>query len=132
LIKLIDFGNAFKADLNKKNSFLGMVGCHRYMAPEIFRKYKDYKFDIWSAGVVMFVLLTGNFPFDHKSKRQIIKQVQKGKPNFIKKDWKHISTEAKDLINMIFNINPNERPSASQCLNHPWFKKTLQKSSLTD
>jgi len=100
-----------------------MVGSPYYIAPEVLIEQYNEKCDIWSCGVIFYILLSGSPPFDGENDKEIIKQVKKGKFDFPKDEWILISSEAKDLIKLMLTYNPKERPSAQQCLNHKFFKR---------
>ena len=61
------------------------------MAPEIFQHSYDEKCDIWSSGVILYVMLSGNPPFYNKDQKKMIKKIQKGNPSFSHPIWKEIS-----------------------------------------
>lgn len=96
-------------------------GTAYYIAPEVLKKDYNEKCDLWSIGVILYVLLSGTPPFGGKSDKDIIKNVQKGVYDFDEKDWKNISEEAKDLINKLLTYEPSKRISAKDALDHKWF-----------
>ena len=67
------------------------VGIHFYIAPEVIKKEYDQKSDVWSAGVIMFILLSGQPPFGGRNEQQIMNNVQNGKFNFNNPVWKNVS-----------------------------------------
>ena len=118
-IKIIDFGLSHGIIPFKR--LKSLVGTKYYIAPEILKGSYTEKCDIWSAGVILYIILSGNHPFDGENIDEIYNKISKIKFNFPDKYWKNISNEAKDLI--CHMISPeNERFSAKQVLEHPWFK----------
>lgn len=71
---------------------------------------------------MLYILLCGYPPFYGSNDAQILERVKKGSYSFRGEAWGHISSEAKDLISNMLRMNPNERISAGECLNHPWIK----------
>jgi serine/threonine protein kinase len=98
------------------------------MSPEIVSKQESFgpPSDIWAAGVVLYVLLSGTFPFKAAHSKELYCKIQKGGfliPQFI-------STEASSLISAMLNIDPLKRPSAKLILEYSWFKdKTVIKNN---
>ena len=100
-------------------------GTPYYIAPEVLQEVYDEKCDIWSAGVILYVLLCGYPPFNGNDDVEIMKAVKKGKYDFPAEEWDGISKEAKDLISNMLAYNPKQRFSPEQCLKHTWFKKSI-------
>ena len=126
-IKLIDFG---ASNFFKENEKLTLkVGSPYYIAPEVLNKCYNEKCDIWSAGVVLYVLLTGNFPFIGKTSQKLFENIKTGKFKNTGKEWEMISNDAKVLIGQMLELNTAKRLSAAQCLKSPFFSclKTKQK-----
>ncbi|CRG99828.1 calcium-dependent protein kinase 3, putative [Plasmodium relictum] len=122
LIKIIDFGLAsYFSDNNLEMKT--KAGTPYYVAPQVLTGSYDYKCDIWSAGVLFYILLCGYPPFYGDSDNEILSRVKKGKYSFKGKEWANISEEAKDLIQNCLIMDPEKRISASEALKHPWFKK---------
>jgi calcium-dependent protein kinase len=119
-IKLIDFGTAKIFRPGKKmNKF---IGTSYYIAPEVLKERYDEKCDVWSCGVILFILLCGYPPFNGNTNVDIFHAIQNQNPIFGGEEWEDITSEAKDLIKLMLKKNPNERLSAEQCLTHRWFK----------
>jgi calcium-dependent protein kinase len=120
-IKIIDFG---ASNFFKKNMGLKMkIGTPYYIAPDVLKKNYSYKCDMWSCGVLMFILLSGYPPFDGKTDQEIMDKVKIGKFSFDKKIWDDISTEAKNLINQLLQLDPKLRLTAEAAIKHPWMIK---------
>lgn len=79
-VKIIEFGNAIRNQEGK--SLLTTVGTPYYIAPEVLKQYYDAKCDVWSAGVLMYILLSGKPPFDGNNNEEILKSVLKGEPSY--------------------------------------------------
>ena len=119
-IKLIDFGTAkLFADGNKHKA---MVGSSYYIAPEVLRGKYDEKCDLWSVGVIMYILLCGVPPFNGDDEDEILRAVSIGKYDTTSDFFVNLSPNAKDLICKLLTFNPAERISAKDALSHPWFK----------
>ena len=116
-IKVIDFGLSQILDKDKLTS---PVGTPYYVAPEILSGEYNQKCDIWSAGVILCILLTGEPPFNGPNNAIIYHKIKNFEYCFSEK-WKYISNEAKDLVSHML-VPQNMRYNASEVLAHPWFK----------
>lgn len=121
VIKLIDWGGARYFSKNKKMTKIS--GTPYYIAPEVLNEVYDEKCDIWSCGVILYILLCGYPPFNGDTDTDIMKAVKKGRYDFPVEEWSSISKEAKDLIINMLKYDPKARFSALECLSHPWIKK---------
>ena len=118
-IKVIDFG--LSQIISPAKRLKTKVGTAYYVSPEILKGDYTEKCDIWSAGVILYIFLSGDPPFNGPSDSDIYNKISQMKFTFPEKKWKTISNEAKDLI--IHMIAPeNQRYTAKQVLEHPWFK----------
>ena len=117
-IKVIDFGlSQIFIDRKLKTK----VGTAYYVAPEILKGDYTEKCDIWSAGVILYIFLSGDPPFNGPNDSAIYSKISQMKFSFPEKKWQNISKEAKDLI--VHMLAPEkERYNAKQVLAHPWFK----------
>ena len=121
-IKLIDFG---LSNIYENGKLLSTAcGSPIYAAPEMLegKLYKGLSVDIWSAGIVLFYMLCGHFPFDDVSNDKLYKKIIKGKfeiPKFLSKN-------AKDLINKILVVNPKKRINLKDIKKHPWIVNFLE------
>ena len=116
-VLLADYGwSNFKNDGDVRKTFCGTP---EYIAPEmLLKKGHDTRVDIWSIGVLMFELLTGSSPFYAKNNQELYQNIRKLKIN-----WpRDMSPMAKNLISKILKLNPDDRPSFDEILNHQWFK----------
>ena len=117
-LKIIDFG--FSKHF-KSNKFSSRVGSTNYVSPEVLSQSYTEKCDIWSAGVILFLLLSGTFPFSGSDDRELFAKIKSINYNMDGDLWKNISDDAKDLIRHML-VNESERYSAKEVLSHPWFK----------
>eukprot|EP00638_Chattonella_subsalsa_P020237 CAMPEP_0117860294 /NCGR_PEP_ID=MMETSP0950-20121206/3679_1 /TAXON_ID=44440 /ORGANISM="Chattonella subsalsa, Strain CCMP2191" /LENGTH=420 /DNA_ID=CAMNT_0005710403 /DNA_START=50 /DNA_END=1309 /DNA_ORIENTATION=- len=124
-IKIADFGYATRAT---GQPLTEVVGTPLYLAPEIASKNPQYSFavDMWSLGVICFILIGGYPPFYGRTNRLLFAKVRKGKPRWRPELWNHVSDEAKDLIKGLLNVNPRKRLTAKQALSHPWIRTSNQ------
>lgn len=128
-IKIIDFGNSNFIEKNKKLSL--KVGTPQYMAPEVINKEYNQKCDIWSCGVIMYVLLCGSPPFDGPDDKSIQNKVKSGKFSFENETWNTISSEAKSLISRMLTVDPKKRISAEEAVKDLWIKKYAKNTHIT-
>lgn len=120
-LKVIDFGTSRQVFQDKKLNT--KMGTAYYIAPEVLKKNYDFKCDIWSCGIILYVFLCGYPPFNGSTEEKIIKRVIEGNLMFPKEEWLHISEEAKHLIERMLTKDPEKRPTADQVLQDPWFSK---------
>ena len=115
-IKLCDFG--VSKEIKKGILISDSCGTPAFIAPEILldAPYDPYMTDIWSCGVVLYVMVSGFFPFAGINENELHQNILNGQ--FLMID--DISKELKDLINKILELNPNKRISINEILNHPW------------
>jgi calcium-dependent protein kinase len=120
-IKVIDWGTAkvFDNEVKMTDKF----GTPYYIAPEVLKKEYNEKCDVWSCGVILYILLSGTPPFPGKNDREILKNVAKGTYTLETEEWKFVTPEAKDLINQMLMFNPDKRINVTDALKHPWFDK---------
>ncbi|XVF51561.1 hypothetical protein PTKIN_Ptkin04bG0194700 [Pterospermum kingtungense] len=117
-IKLADFGLA--AYIKQGNSLRGTVGSPFYIAPEVLTGVYNEAADVWSAGVILYILLSGMPPFGGKTKSKIFGAVRAAEVRFPPDPWDHISVSARDLITGMLSVDPSKRLTAEQVLVHPW------------
>uniref|UniRef100_A0A7N8YIA9 MAPK interacting serine/threonine kinase 2b n=1 Tax=Mastacembelus armatus TaxID=205130 RepID=A0A7N8YIA9_9TELE len=146
-IKICDFDLGSGIKLNSDSSpistpeLLTPCGSAEYMAPEVVEAFSeeatiyDKRCDLWSLGVILYIMLSGYPPFVgrcggdcgwelgepcHTCQNTLFESIQEGKYEFPEKDWAHISSSAKDLISKLLVRDAKSRLSASQVLQHPW------------
>ena len=128
-IKIVDFG--LSQYINLRQSLNSKVGSSLYVSPEVLAGNYNEKCDIWSAGIIIYILLSGEPPFYGPNDDTIYAKIKSLKYTFPEEKWKNISEEAKDLISKML-IKQEKRLSASQVLQHPWFNLIKdEKLSLT-
>ena len=120
-VKAIDFG--LSAYFEPGERFRDIVGSSYYVAPEVLKRNYSCEADIWSAGVILYILLSGVPPFWGRTDTAIFETVRKGRYNLVGDPWSKISESAKGLIRRILVGNPAERMSAEDILNHPWVRE---------
>jgi len=120
-IKISDFG------LSKDFSSEVMTtscGTATYVAPEVLSATGyDVACDIWSVGVITYILLSGHIPFDGPDEDKVFDKILTANYSFPPQLWDPVSDEAKDFISKIFVVEPKNRMTASECLEHPWLSE---------
>lgn len=133
-LKLIDFGlsrSYYKINQEGVGKYTRMhttAGTAYFMAPEVLSENYNSSWDMWSIGVILYIMLCGYPPFDGDTEDDILIAVQKQKYDFKDKTWETISDEAKDLISKLL-VPENERLSPKEALNHPWILAADDKTS---
>ncbi|CAK8570493.1 unnamed protein product [Lathyrus sativus] len=118
LLKTIDFG--LSVFFKPGDTFIDVVGSPYYVAPEVLKKRYGPEADVWSAGVILYILLSGVPPFWAESEQGIFEQVLHGDLDFASDPWPAISDSAKDLVRKMLVRDPRRRMTAHQVLCHPW------------
>lgn len=96
--------------------------CHVHVLLQVLRKDYDCAADIWSAGVIMYILLCGSPPFGGKSDSRILQKVQQGSYSFANREWDNVTEAAKDMITQMLKMDISDRATADRLLKHRWFK----------
>lgn len=123
-VKLSDFGHS-KLINDGYSTALTRVGTPQYWAPEVSDPRKaalgyDQTVDLWSLGVVLYVMLVGSYPFDGVG-ASMDDQIKRAQLSFRSQTGvKHLSPQAKDLISSLIKVNPKDRLPLEKCLQHPW------------
>jgi calcium-dependent protein kinase len=120
-LKIVDWTTARFFDKSQLMSVVKGVSSY-YLSPEVLSGVYDEKCDIWSIGVILYVLLCGYPPFNGSNMEEIVQKIQMGQFCFPDEDWLAVSDEAKHLVTLMLTYNPNMRPSAESCLSHTWFE----------
>ena len=122
-VKLIDFGLSKKS---KKSSMDTVVGTPYYVAPEVLSGTYSNECDLWSLGVLLYILLSGYLPFGGDNAQEVFKKILKGQPNYEKKEWKKVSDEGISLVKQLLEVDPKKRLNAANALKHLWFSMNLK------
>ena len=125
-LKLIDFG--FSKVWHPHERLQASCGSIQYVAPEVLRGNYDCQCDMWSLGVVVYIMLSGSPPFDGYEE-EILENIRMGNYQMKGSRWKAISDEAKDFIKRLLVVDPKERMTAAQALGHAWI---IQKGHTQD
>ncbi|KAL5545665.1 hypothetical protein UlMin_005352 [Ulmus minor] len=119
-LKAIDFG--LSVFFKPGDVFHDVVGSPFYVAPEVLRRCYGPEADIWSAGVILYILLSGVPPFWAEAEDEIFKKVLHGDLNFKSDPWPSVSESAKDLVKKMLVRDPKKRLTAHEVLCHPWIQ----------
>ncbi|KAL1337291.1 hypothetical protein HN51_031949 [Arachis hypogaea] len=120
LMKAIDFG---LSDFVRPDQRLNdIVGSAYYVAPEVLHRSYSVEADLWSIGVISYILLCGSRPFWARTESGIFRSVLRANPNFDDTPWPSISPEAKDFVKRLLNKDHRKRMTAAQALTHPWLR----------
>ncbi|XP_027360537.1 CDPK-related kinase 5-like [Abrus precatorius] len=121
-LKAIDFG---LSDFVKPDERLNdIVGSAYYVAPEVLHRAYSTEADVWSIGVIAYILLCGSRPFWARTESGIFRAVLKADPSFDEPPWPSLSDEARSFVKRLLNKDPRKRMSAAQALSHPWIKNS--------
>ncbi|XP_042494451.1 CDPK-related kinase 5-like [Macadamia integrifolia] len=119
-LKAIDFG---LSDFVKPDERLNdIVGSAYYVAPEVLHRSYGTEADVWSIGVIAYILLCGSRPFWARTESGIFRAVLKADPSFDEPPWPTLSSEARDFVKRLLNKDPRKRMTAAQALCHPWIR----------
>jgi calcium-dependent protein kinase len=124
-IKLVDFGTA--TIFSRKKPLTNRVGTPIYMAPEVLKGNYFNECDLWSCGVILYILLGGNPPFDGKNPQEIYSKIEKSEVKLKGSEWNNVSEEAKDLIIKLLEKNVSKRITAQEALKHPFIINNAKK-----
>ncbi|KAJ7961224.1 putative Calcium-dependent protein kinase [Quillaja saponaria] len=117
-LKAIDFGLSIFFKPGER--FSEIVGSPYYMAPEVLKRNYGPEIDIWSAGVILYILLCGVPPFWSESEQGVAQAILRGLIDFKRDPWPSISEGAKSLVRQMLEPDPKLRLTAKQVLEHPW------------
>ncbi|OEL22573.1 Calcium-dependent protein kinase 17 [Dichanthelium oligosanthes] len=128
-IKLADFGLA--TYIQPGRSLSGMVGSPFYIAPEVLSGGYNEAADVWSAGVILYILLSGIPPFWGKTKSKIFECIRSTELRFPSDPWDRVSDSAKELVTGMLRRDPRQRLTAKQVLEHSWMQEHAEQSQDT-
>ncbi|KAH9318450.1 hypothetical protein KI387_020219, partial [Taxus chinensis] len=121
VLKAADFGLSDFIKPGKK--FHDVVGSAYYVAPEVLKRRSGPESDVWSIGVITYILLCGKRPFWDKTEDGIFKEVLRKELEFREKPWLSISASAKDFVRKLLMKDPDVRLTAAQALSHKWVRE---------
>uniref|UniRef100_A0AAY4CWQ0 non-specific serine/threonine protein kinase n=2 Tax=Denticeps clupeoides TaxID=299321 RepID=A0AAY4CWQ0_9TELE len=129
ILKLTDFG--FAKETTAHNSLATPCYTPYYVAPEVLGPEKyDKSCDMWSLGVIMYILLCGYPPFysNHGLAMSpgMKKRIRNGQYEFPNPEWSDVSEEAKHLIKHLLKTEPNQRMAITEFMNHPWINQSME------
>ncbi|KAL3617497.1 Calcium-dependent protein kinase 13 [Castilleja foliolosa] len=127
-LKAIDFGLSIFFKPGEK--FSEIVGSPYYMAPEVLRRSYGPEIDIWSAGVILYILLCGVPPFWAESEQGVAQAIIRGKIDFEREPWPSISESAKSLVRQMLEPDIKLRLTAKQVLEHTWLQNAKKASNV--
>ncbi|KAI5658094.1 hypothetical protein M9H77_26887 [Catharanthus roseus] len=119
-LKAIDFGLSIFFQPGQR--FGEIVGSPYYMAPEVLRRNYGPEVDVWSAGVILYILLCGVPPFWAETEEGIAHAIVRGELDFRREPWPNVSEDAKDLVRGMLEQNPYSRLTVEEVLDHPWIQ----------
>jgi len=135
-VKLTDFG--FAKMLQPNERLYEVCGTPGYLAPELLKSGMverhecngySIEVDVWACGVVLYTLLAGSPPFWHRDQLKMVRQIMEGKYNFNSYEWRDITDTAKDLISRMLVVDPAQRLTVSECLQHEFFISRSRRGS---
>ncbi|XP_008805014.1 calcium-dependent protein kinase 3-like isoform X1 [Phoenix dactylifera] len=119
-LKAIDFG--LSIFFKPGETFSEIVGSPYYMAPEVLKRNYGPEIDIWSAGVILYILLCGVPPFWAETEQGVAQAILRGLIDFKREPWPNVSENAKNLVRQMLEPDPKVRLTAKQVLEHPWLQ----------
>jgi len=126
---LIDFGTSRR--VNDKHAMHGVFGTSYYVAPEVIQGTYSEKCDVWSVGIILYILISGEPPFNGDTDDQTVELIKVGQYTMEGPRWDETSPECKDLIARIL-CKEEDRISAAEAFQHPWFDLTARMEEETD
>lgn len=128
VLKAIDFG--LSVFFKPGERFSEIVGSPYYMAPEVLKRNYGPEVDIWSAGVILYILLCGVPPFWAETEQGVALAILRGVIDFKREPWPQISDSAKSLVRQMLEPDPKKRLTAEQVLEHPWLQNAKKASNV--
>ncbi|KAK6795211.1 hypothetical protein RDI58_008664 [Solanum bulbocastanum] len=128
VLKAIDFG--LSVFFKPGERFSEIVGSPYYMAPEVLKRNYGPEVDIWSAGVILYILLCGVPPFWAETEQGVALSILRGVIDFKREPWPQVSEKAKSLVRQMLEPDPKKRLTAQQVLDHPWIQNAKKASNV--
>ncbi|XP_062117683.1 calcium-dependent protein kinase 32-like [Humulus lupulus] len=119
-LKAIDFG--LSVFFKPGERFTEIVGSPYYMAPEVLKRNYGPEVDVWSAGVILYILLCGVPPFWAETEQGVAQAIIRSVLDFKRDPWPKVSDNAKDLVKKMLDPDPRRRLTAQEVLDHPWLQ----------
>mmetsp|Transcript_46036 Transcript_46036/g.72761 ORF Transcript_46036/g.72761 Transcript_46036/m.72761 type:complete len:511 (-) Transcript_46036:55-1587(-) len=120
-LKLMDFGSA--CSCTKDQVLTTKAGTSYYVAPQVIHGKYDMSADVWSLGVLLYVLCAGHPPFFGETDSEVLSQVRLGNFTFIATEWGHVSEDCKNLIRACLKMSPRDRVTPELALKHVWISQ---------
>ncbi|CAK9881945.1 unnamed protein product [Sphagnum jensenii] len=127
-LKAIDFG--LSVFFKPGERFSEIVGSPYYMAPEVLKRNYGPEVDVWSAGVILYILLSGVPPFWAETEQGVAQAILRGILDFKREPWPKVSETAKSLVRHMLEPDPKARYNAQQVLDHPWLQNAKKNSNV--
>ncbi|KAL7126899.1 hypothetical protein ABFS83_14G217400 [Erythranthe nasuta] len=128
-LKAIDFG--LSVFFKPGERFNEIVGSPYYMAPEVLKRNYGPEIDVWSAGVILYILLCGVPPFWAETEQGVAQAIIRSAIDFKRDPWPKVSDNAKDLVKKMLDPDPTRRLTAQQVLEHPWLLNAKKASNVS-
>ncbi|KAL0460963.1 UNVERIFIED_CONTAM: Calcium-dependent protein kinase [Sesamum latifolium] len=128
-LKAIDFGLSIFFKPGER--FNEIVGSPYYMAPEVLKRNYGPEIDVWSAGVILYILLCGVPPFWAETEQGVAQAIIRSVIDFKRDPWPRVSDNAKDLVKKMLDPDPNRRLTALQVLEHPWLQNAKKAPNIS-
>lgn len=130
-VKIIDFGLARKHHESIWEPPMStIVGTPYYIAPDVLRESYDKACDLWSVGVVAYILLCGYPPFNGADNGEVHDAIRRGRYRFPAAEWSGRSRESRDFIRRLLQKDPRKRMTVGQALSHPWLVKIANTNAM--
>ncbi|KAK3406768.1 hypothetical protein EUGRSUZ_K02914 [Eucalyptus grandis] len=127
-LKAIDFG--LSVFFKPGERFSEIVGSPYYMAPEVLKRNYGPEVDVWSAGVILYILLCGVPPFWAETEQGVALAILRGNIDFKREPWPQVSDTAKNLVRQMLEPDPRKRLTARDVLDHPWIQNAKKASNV--
>lgn len=128
-VKLTDFG--LSAKMQPDELLHGTLGTPLFVAPEILKgEGYDCACDTWSLGVVLYLVLCGYPPFPYDNAKELVRAIVHGRYSFPAPEWDHVSSDAKDALTRMMEVDPKRRITPADALRHPWFRAAQSTTDL--